>query len=315
MSSVNIETKVESILQAILKVDDDSNETPKVNKKLMKRKSMLKVKPGMGAEALWKELQRTSREQLIKMDRKISDDLKRSYGAHLRNNISKNKPICMRNFTENNDVNNIEMLYDNTEREKMQVSIQHTNIMYRRSQQNMEKTSILLENDRRNELALENTLDEFFPENEFSKPVLEISDSEESVRSDMAEVENEEVSNDEDFQGNLLFLTEMNDDNFVCENEVATNEGEINEDFRVKFSRQKPIAMITDVPGYNSESRSQTAETKSFNRIVRPTEDLLRHNKNRHSEDSDEIKISDLVEYSAHTIVSRSSSRPNRDSN
>lgn len=42
----------------------------------------------------------------------------------------------------------------------MQVSIQHTNIMYRRSQQNMEKTSILLENDRRNELALENTLDE-----------------------------------------------------------------------------------------------------------------------------------------------------------
>ena len=40
----------------------------------------------------------------------------RSYGAHLRNNISKNKPICMRNFTENNDVNNIEMLYDNTER-------------------------------------------------------------------------------------------------------------------------------------------------------------------------------------------------------
>lgn len=75
--------------------------------------------------------------------------------------------------------------------------------------------------------------------------MLEISDSEESVRSDMAEVENEEVSNDEDFQGNLLFLTEMNDDNFVCENEVATNEGEINEDFRVKFSRQKPIAMVS----------------------------------------------------------------------
>ena len=74
---------------------------------------------------------------------------------------------------------------------------------------------------------------------------MEISDSEESVRSDMAEVENEEVSNDEDFQGNLLFLTEMNDDNFVCENEVATNEGEINEDFRVKFSRQKPIAMVS----------------------------------------------------------------------
>ena len=65
------------------------------------------------------------------------------------------------------------------------------------------------------------------------------------MRSDMAEVENEEVSNDEDFQGNLLFLTEMNDDNFVCENEVATNEGEINEDFRVKFSRQKPIAMVS----------------------------------------------------------------------
>ena len=65
------------------------------------------------------------------------------------------------------------------------------------------------------------------------------------MRSNMAEVENEEVSNDEDFQGNLLFLTEMNDDNFVCENEVATNEGEINEDFRVKFSRQKPIAMVS----------------------------------------------------------------------
>ena len=40
----------------------------------------------------------------------------KSYGAHLRNNISKNKPIYMRNFTENTDVNNIEMLYDNTER-------------------------------------------------------------------------------------------------------------------------------------------------------------------------------------------------------
>lgn len=39
------------------------------------------VKPGMGAEALWKELQRTSREQLIKMDRKISDDLKVSFNV------------------------------------------------------------------------------------------------------------------------------------------------------------------------------------------------------------------------------------------
>ena len=48
-----------------------------------------------------------------------------------------------------------------------------------------------------------------------------------------------------DFQGNLLFLTELNEDNFVCENEVATNEGKIDEDFRVKFSRQKPIAMVS----------------------------------------------------------------------
>ena len=39
------------------------------------------VKSGMGAEALWKELQRTSREQLIKMDRKISDDLKVSFNV------------------------------------------------------------------------------------------------------------------------------------------------------------------------------------------------------------------------------------------
>jgi len=316
MTSVDIESKVESILQAILKVDDDSNNTPKINKKLMRRKSLLKVKPGMGAEALWKELQRSSREQLIKMDRKISDDLKKSYGAHLRNNISKNKPIYMRNFTENTDVNNIEMLYDNTEREKTLVSIQHTHIMFKKSQQNMKRTAILLENDRRNELALENTLNEYFPENELSKPVLDVSDSEEaSVRSELEEVEDQELLNDEEFQGNLLFLTELNEDNFVCENEVPTSEGEIDEDFRIKFSRQKPIAMITDVPGYNSESRSQTTETKNFNRIVHPTEGLLRHSQNRHSEDSDEVKISDLVEYSAHTIVSRSSSRRNQENN
>ena len=76
--------------------------------------------------------------------------------------------------------------------------------------------------------------------------MLDVSDSEEaSVRSVLEEVEDQEILNEEDFQGNLLFLTELNEENFVCENEVATNEGEIDEDFRVKFSRQKPIAMVS----------------------------------------------------------------------
>jgi len=311
MSLVKEETKIESVLQTILQVDDDTKETPRAKKQLMKRKSTLKVKPGMGAEALWQELQRNSHKQLIEMDKKISDDLKKSYGAHLRNNISKNKPIYMRNFTENTDVSNMEKLYDNTEREKTQRNIHHTNIMYKKSQQNMKKTAILLANDRRNQLELENTLDEFFPENEISKPVLEVA---ESSRSDQEESD-EEV--DEEYRGSLLFLTELSEDRVANKNEVnpPISDVEVNEDFRVKFSRQKQISMITDVPGYNSESRSQTSEMKNCSRIMRHPEDMIRHNQDvmRHNNESDEIKISDLVEYSAHAIVSRSGSRRNQE--
>ena len=81
----------------------------------------------------------------------------------------------------------------------------------------------------------------FFPANEISKPVLEVA---ESSRSDQEESD-EEV--DEEYRGSLLFLTELSEDRVANKNEVnpPISDVEVNEDFRVKFSRQKQISMAS----------------------------------------------------------------------
>jgi len=263
MSQINeeeTETIQHHVLQNLLD-ESDSNEDhmQKRQRNIRGKKRLPDIHKGLGARALWEKLQKDSMKKLLDMDKRIPTDWKESYGAYMRDSITQNRPIIYRSFTKNQDVKNINKLLDTSYQKRVRNIRHHTNIMYKKSEQNQNKTSILLENKLRTQLESDDdvTLERYFSSLEMSRPSsLEVAIRPEDDDNSSAGVTSSSPRKDQ----NLLFLTETESS--------QPDSGK----FRQKFSKEVDMRQVTDIPGFSSHSASGNRLAPSAPPF------LLRHN-------------------------------------
>lgn len=235
-----------------------------------KTKRLPAAPKGFGARALWEKLQNESMRKLLAMDEKIPVEWKRSYGAYIRDSINRNRPIIFRNFTQHEDVKDIDRLLDNSYQERVRKVRHHTNLMFRSSEQNKNRTDILLGRvgDNSNMLSAEShnpsesTMKRYFSNLKASKEGDNDSENEEVMKESGSQLsiaekseEGEEASQQHRPSANLLFLTEI---------ESGAESGS----FRDKFSGSSSalptgcaMRQVTDVPGFSSKQPRQLPPT------------------------------------------------------
>jgi len=215
------------------------------SKKNSKRRKLPVVTTGLGADALWAVLKQQSEQKLKRMDNRIPSDWKTSYGAFLRDNINKNRPIVQRSFTQHADVPELDKLLDRKYQARVRKARHHTNVMYRSSENNKNKTAILLNNnpvpdytDREGVHSLKrffNTLNEDAPPSAIDQPTWD-----QQYEKGLPVIENGENFDEIRKQfSNLRFLTERRS------REKGT--------FYDKYSTADDVKMVTDFPGYRSK--------------------------------------------------------------
>nr|CAB3262945.1 uncharacterized protein LOC100185515 [Phallusia mammillata] len=137
--------KAESILNP--KMEEPAKKELESKAESRHRRKVPTVDTGLGAEALWKILKKESDRKLATMDNKIRKDCKVAYGAFLRESINENRVIVHRSFTQHTDVPELDKLIDKKYQGRVRRARHHTNVMYRASENNKNKTSVLLNNN------------------------------------------------------------------------------------------------------------------------------------------------------------------------
>ncbi|XP_059152202.1 uncharacterized protein LOC131938265 [Physella acuta] len=100
----------------------------------------------LGAEHIWTQLRSDSINKLEKADQLFPKTLKDAFSAHVREGITKHKKPVFRNFTINDDVPDLKLLMDQSLLRSIRTTRHKTELMFRSSQTNKDRTKILMYN-------------------------------------------------------------------------------------------------------------------------------------------------------------------------
>ncbi|XP_002129340.2 uncharacterized protein LOC100185515 isoform X1 [Ciona intestinalis] len=223
--------KAESILNP--KMEEPAKNNEEISE-MKHRKRLPAVDTGVGADALWKMLKKESDRKLQSMDNRIPTDWKVSYGAFLRDSLNQNRSIVHRSFTHHVDVPELDKLMDKRYRERVRKARHHTNVMFRASENNKNKTTLLLSNNPvpdYNDREGTQTLHRYFSEK------FAIDDKSETSERDHILNEEEREDIRKRFS-NIHFLSE----------DACRTRGT----FYGKYAKLDDLKMVTDIPGYKS---------------------------------------------------------------
>lgn len=107
----------------------------------------LKAQKGhLGASHIWTTLRGDSMAKLYRTDRRFPQELKEAFSSHVREGINKQQRPVYRNFTEKDDVPDLPRLMDQSLLRRVRVLRHKTELMYRSSQTNNDRTKVLLFN-------------------------------------------------------------------------------------------------------------------------------------------------------------------------
>ncbi|KAL4226165.1 hypothetical protein ACF0H5_014152 [Mactra antiquata] len=137
---------------------------PKIETKTMEKKGNAKLRrqgvdrlfesygdePGegrAGAEALWQTLRYDSSQRLLKEDQIIPDELKEAYGSFARQSLKKNKIPVQRMFCTVDDLPEMPRLLDNRKVQRVHKMRHKSDLMFRASVSNQDRTEVLTFNN------------------------------------------------------------------------------------------------------------------------------------------------------------------------
>nr|XP_039259613.1 testis-specific gene 13 protein-like [Styela clava] len=222
------EDKAESILNP--KMEEQPTRRQSIHPNGQRIILLPSIDTGMGAEAIWKTLKEKSDKKINRLEERIPDEWKQAYSAFLRDRLAQDKPLPFRSFTAKADVPDLEILKQHDYVYKVRKIRNHTNVMYRSSESNLNHTTLLLNNNPLPEckrsgknVALDRYFDDRF-----------LQQRPESA--DVKSIEYLEPTAGLPQPRNLHFLT----------NEGAKCKGT----FYAKYADEENMKMVTDVPGY-----------------------------------------------------------------
>jgi len=215
--------QTQQVLKDTLVSSDYFEESPKTPNTW---KTFPKIHRGLGAEAFWTKLQNRSLKRVLKIEENIPEELKKSYGAFIRQNISRKRPIIFRSFTQHQDVPEIDLLLDKRYEARVRRSRHHANVMFKASENNKERTHAILN---RNKILKDESLHKFFSHLEDPKTP---STSASSNSLPKSQIQRSAKNN------NLYFLSEDR----LCSSGS----------FRDRFNKNDEVKQVSSVPGFNS---------------------------------------------------------------
>jgi len=115
-------------------------------KKKVVNPTLKSQKGHMGASHIWTTLRHDSMSKLYRTDRKFPQELKEAFSAHVREGINQHKRAVSRNFTETDDVPDLNRLMDQSLIRHVRKLRHKTELMYRSSQTNNDRTKVMLFN-------------------------------------------------------------------------------------------------------------------------------------------------------------------------
>ncbi|XP_062585077.1 uncharacterized protein LOC134246736 isoform X2 [Saccostrea cucullata] len=128
---------------------------PKIEKKAVKPiNSKLRKEGGRaGVERLLKTLRDESQIRLLKADAHIPQELKDTFGAFVRESVGKDRPPVQRFFCAEEDVPELARLQDHSKSARVRHYKHKTDLMFRASKNNEDRTNILIHNNPPPEVA------------------------------------------------------------------------------------------------------------------------------------------------------------------
>lgn len=123
---------------------------PKIETQVQEKKTNPKLRRQggrAGAEALWSTLRQDSYQRLLKEDDLIPDSLKEAYGSFARQSLKKNHLPVQRMFCTTDDLPEMPRLLDNSRVQRVRKMRHKTDIMYRASVSNQDRTEVLTFNN------------------------------------------------------------------------------------------------------------------------------------------------------------------------
>ncbi|BFZ08816.1 hypothetical protein BsWGS_11855 [Bradybaena similaris] len=115
--------------------------------KKIPRSNLKKFTGHLSASQIWTTLWSDSVSKLLQADDRFPKDLKETFSAHVRQGIAKFKKPVSRSFTRTQDVPDLESLMDKSKLHHVRALRHKTQLMYRASLVNQDRTRILLFNN------------------------------------------------------------------------------------------------------------------------------------------------------------------------
>lgn len=100
-----------------------------------------------GAETLWQTLRYDSNQRLLKEDNMIPEDLKEAYGSFARQSLKRNRVPVRRMFCTEDDLPEMPRLLDNRKVQRVRKMRHKSDLMYRASVSNQDRTEVLTFNN------------------------------------------------------------------------------------------------------------------------------------------------------------------------
>ncbi|KAL5014786.1 hypothetical protein ScPMuIL_009056 [Solemya velum] len=108
--------------------------------------NLRKYEAGADADTLWKMLRDDSLAKLIAEDRTVPLELKAAYSAFVRQSMGRNRKPVKRNYYAEDDVPELDRLMNQTQLRRVRNWQHKTDLMYRASQSNKDRTDVLMYN-------------------------------------------------------------------------------------------------------------------------------------------------------------------------
>lgn len=189
------------------------------------------IDTGMGAEAILKTLKEKSDKKILRSEREIPEEWKKTYNSYLRERLARDKPLHFRSFTEKPDVPDLDILKRKDYIYKVRRIRNHTNIMFRSSEQNRDRTTLLLNRNPLSECRQgeqRTSLERYFDKDTLLP-----------VMPRLLAIDLPKLPSSPQSPKNLHFLSE----------DAAKCKGT----FYEKYSHEDAMKMVTDVPGHGVE--------------------------------------------------------------
>ncbi|KAJ8302175.1 hypothetical protein KUTeg_021162 [Tegillarca granosa] len=100
-----------------------------------------------GAQRLWEILRKESLLRLLQEDKRVPIELKEAYSAFVRQGLQKNWKYIPRSFASSEDVPDLRRLQDHSVQVRVRKKKHKTDLMFRASQSNKDRTEILTHNN------------------------------------------------------------------------------------------------------------------------------------------------------------------------